>query len=431
MSSCCPICALNGRSVAQTMKKLLICLVLALLLRVDLLAAMRTVAILPFANLSKNRSVRWIGETFPELLEDRIRWPGLNVLGREERLIAFERMGIPYSNVLSKASLIKIGQELDSTLLIWGDFSLDGSKLKVSASVLNLSNNTLSSELKEEGDLVDLQAICSQLAWQILKSLDSSFVLTREAFIARFPAIPNIALENYVRGLLESDRSKQIRYFRQADKAYPNFTKAILQLGKIYRQEKDYSTSSLWLQRIVRLDKDSSEARFLLGLNYLILKNYEKATIEFQQVVQVVPLSEVYSNLAVALSLQGINEDATAAFHKALEGDPSGNDCLFNQAYHFWRTGNFVGAAKDLKEVLSRDEEDAEAHYLLYKCLQAIGRTAEADASWSLAKQLNPKFESWESRKQIPDLFRIQSNFDEVRLRRLQLEIQALQEDKS
>jgi hypothetical protein len=81
--------------------------------------------------------------------------------------------------------------------------------------------------------------------------------------------------------------------------------------------------------------------------------------------------------------------------------------------------------------VLSRDEEDAEAHYLLYKCLQAIGRTAEADASWSLVKQLNPKFESWENRKQIPDLFRIQSNFDEARLRRLQLEIQALQEDKS
>lgn len=413
------------------MKKLLICLALALLLKMDLLAAMRTLAVLPFANLSKNRSVRWISETFPELLEDRLRWPGLNVLGRDERLIAFERMGIPYSNVLSKASLVKIGQELDSTLLIWGDFSLDGSKLKVSASVLDLANSTLSAELREEGDLVDLQASCSELAWQILKSIDFSFMLTREAFVARFPAIPNIALENYVRGLLEAERSKQIRFFRQADKAYPNFIKAIFQLGKIYHQEKDYSTSSLWLQRVIRLDKGSSEARFLLGLNYLFQKNYERATLELQQLVQVVPLSEVYSNLAVALSLQGINEDATSAFHKALEGDPSGNDYLFNQAYHFWRTGNFVSAAKALKEVLSRDEEDAEAHYLLYKCLQAIGRTTEADASWSLARQLNPKFESWESRKQIPDLFRIQSNFDEVRLHRLQLEIRALQDGKS
>jgi Flp pilus assembly protein TadD len=296
---------------------------------------------------------------------------------------------------------------------------------------LDLSNSTLSAELREEGDLVDLQASCGQLAWQILKSLDSSFTLTRESFVARFTAIPNIALENYVRGLLESERSKQIRFFRQADKAYPNFVKTEFQLGKIYHQEKDYSTSSLWLQRVIRLDKDSAEARFLVGLNYLFLKNYERAALEFRQLVQAAPLSEVYSNLAVALSLQGINEEATTAFHKALEGDPSRNDCLFNQAYHFWRTGNFVSAAKDLKEVLTRDAEDGEAHYLLYKCLQAIGRSAEADASWSLARQLNPKFESWESRKQIPDLFRIQSNFDEVRLRRLQLEIQALQHGKS
>src|SRR5262249_35502061 len=150
------------------------------------------------------------------------------------------------------------------------------------------------------------------------------------------------------RGLLEADRSKQIRFFRQADKAYPNFVKAIFQLGRIYHQEKDYSTSSLWLQRITKLDKDSSEARFLLGLNYLLMKNYEKATLEFQQLTQIVPLSEVYSNLAVALSLQGRSEEATTAFHKALEGEPSGNDYLFNQAYHSWRTGNFVSAAKDL-----------------------------------------------------------------------------------
>src|SRR5215831_15818795 len=126
------------------MKKLLSCFGLALLLDLHLLGVMRTVTVLPFANQSGNRSVRWIGGSFPELLEDRLRWPGLNILGREERLVAFERMGIPYSNSLSKASLIKIGQELDSTLLIWGDFTFDGSKLTASASVIDLSKNTLS-----------------------------------------------------------------------------------------------------------------------------------------------------------------------------------------------------------------------------------------------------------------------------------------------
>ena len=413
------------------MKKLFSCFGLALLLDLQLLGVMRTVTVLPFANQSGNRSVRWIGESFPELLEDRLKWPGLNILGREERLVAFERMGIPYSSGLSKASLIKIGQELDSTMLIWGDFTFDGSRLKVSASLVDLSKNTLSADLQEEGELIDLQAMCSRLAWQILKSLDSSFALSREAFVSRFSVIPNIALENYVRGLLESDRSKQLHFFRQADRAYPNFDKAIFQLGKIYHQEKDYPTSSLWLQRLIRVNKDSSEARFLLGLNHLFLKNYEKATLEFQELARVVPLSEVYSNLAVALSLQGMTAEATSAFQKALEGDPSGTDYLFNRAYHYWKAGNFAGAVRDLSELLNRDTEDSEAHYLLYKCLQALGKTSEANASWSVAKQLDSRFELWETRRQIPDLFRIQSNFDETRLHRLQFEIQALQDGKS
>ena len=91
------------------MKRLLLCLGLTLLLKLDLLATIQTVAVLPFANLSRNHGLRWISESFPELLQDRLRWPNLNVLGREERLVAFEHIGIPYSSVLSKASLIKIG----------------------------------------------------------------------------------------------------------------------------------------------------------------------------------------------------------------------------------------------------------------------------------------------------------------------------------
>ncbi|PYV93659.1 MAG: hypothetical protein DMG05_00845 [Acidobacteria bacterium] len=408
------------------MKRLLLCLGLTLLLKLDLLATIQTVAVLPFANLSRNHGLRWISESFPELLQDRLRWPNLNVLGREERLVAFEHIGIPYSSVLSKASLIKIGQELDSDLLVLGDFNSDGNKLQASASVLDLHKNTLSAPLKEEGELVDLQVICSRLAWQIFKSTDPSFPLSRDSFIARFSPIPNIALENYIRGLLESDRTKQIHFFRQADRAHPNYSKALFQLGKIYHQEKDYATSSLWLQKLINLDKEFLEARFILGLNCLYLKNYEKAANEFQQLSQVIPLNEVYTNLGVAMSFLGMNDRATSAFEKALDGDPAVADYYFNLAYHFWKTGNFTGAVENFKEALLRDERDAEAQYLLHKCLHAMGKLAEANTAWTVARQLNSKVEGWEARKQIPDLFRIQSNCDESSFRQLQLEVHAV-----
>ena len=173
-----------------------------------------------------------MSESFPEVLEDRLKWPKLNVLGRDERLLAFDRIGIPYSSSLSQASLIKIGQELDADILVLGNFDSDGTQLKATTSILDLRKNVLKARLEEKAPLDQFQEACGRLAWKILAQLDSMFPLSLNAFLEKFPVIPNVALENYVRGLIESDRAKQIRFFRQADKEYPNYSKAIYQARK-------------------------------------------------------------------------------------------------------------------------------------------------------------------------------------------------------
>lgn len=413
------------------MRALFLSLILCLASQTLSLAEVQTLVVLPFANHSKNPGLHWMSESFPELLEERLKWPNLNVLGREERLLAFDRIGIPYTSSLSKASLIKIGQELDADLLLLGEFSSDGKHIDTSVSVLDLGKSALGPSIKESGVLDQFQTICGRLAWKILAQVDPTFPLGLDAYLRRFQIIPNLAFENYVRGLIESDRAKQFWFFRQADKGHPNYAKAIFQLGKLYHQEKDYSTSSLWLQRLLRLDADILEASFLLGLNHLYLKNYDKAAAQFQRLSQVMPLNEVYSNLGIALSLRGSREGATEALQRAIEGDASDADYYFNLAYHLWRNGDFVGALKNLKEAVGRSDSDGEARYLMYKCHQALGSPAEAASAWAAAKESSPKVETWESRKQMPDLFRIQSNFDESSFRQLQLQIRQLQETKN
>lgn len=395
------------------------------------LAEVQTVVVLPFANRSKVAGLHWMSESFPELLEERLKWPGLNVLGREERLLGFDRIGIPYASDLSKASLIKIGQELDAHLLVLGEFDSDEKEIEVFVTVLDLKRNFLKASVREKGTLDQFQYICGRLVWKALAQLDPMFPLSLDAYLLRFPQVPNLALENYVRGLIESDRAKQIRFFRQADKLHPNYSKAIFQLGKIYHQEKDYATSSLWLQRLVRLDGEVTEASFLLGLNQLYLKNYDKAVAEFERLVRIIPLNEVHSNLGIALSLKGVKEGATEALQKAIGGDPSEADYHFNLGYHLWKTGSFAGALQSLSRTFKRDDSDGEAQYLLSKCYRALGREEESKAAWEAARTLSSKVEDWEARRQMPDLFRIQSNFDESSFRQLQLQIRQLQESKS
>jgi tetratricopeptide (TPR) repeat protein len=394
------------------------------------LAQLQTVVVLPFANQSKDAGLHWMGESFAEVLEDRLKWPQLNVLGRDERLLAFDRIGIPYSSSLSQASLIKIGQELDSDILVLGNFDSDGTQLKATASILDLRKNVLKARLEEKVPLDRFQEACGRLAWKILAQFDPTFPLSLNAFLEKFPVVPNVALENYVRGLIESDRAKQIRFFRQADKEYTNYSKAIYQLGRLYHQERDYPTSTLWLQRLLKLEGDMPEASFLIGLNHLYLKNFDKAVSEFDRLSRAIPSSKMYTNLAIALSLTGSKEAASEGFGKAIAGDPSEADYEFNLAYHQWKTGDFSGALKNLTAFTERNDSDAEVQYLLSKCYRAIGRIEESTAALALAQELNPKIEGWENKRQMPDLFRIQTEFDAASFRQLQLHLRQTQESK-
>jgi tetratricopeptide (TPR) repeat protein len=289
----------------------------------------------------------------------------------------------------------------------------------------------LRSPIKETGALEQFQLLCGRLGWTILSQAEAGFPLSLDSYLARFPKIPNVALENYIRGLIESDPTKQISFFRQADRVHTNYAKAIFQLGKLYHQEKDYATSSLWLQRLIKLDSHALEASFLQGLNQVYLRSYDKAVAEFQRISQVIPLNEVNTNLGIALSLKGDRDRAVEVLRKVIDADPAEPDYYFNLAYHLWKTGEFAGALENLEKSVQQSEVDGEAHYLRYKCYQALGRPEEAATAWNAAKELSPKVEVWETRRQMPDLFRIQTTFDELSYRRLQLQIRQVQENKN
>jgi tetratricopeptide (TPR) repeat protein len=218
--------------------------------------------------------------------------------------------------------------------------------------------------------------------------------LSLDTYLAQFPTIPNIALESYIRGLIESDQTKQIRFFRQAEREYPNYAKAIFQLGKLYHQQKDYATSTLWLQKLFRSNEGSLEAHFLMGLNYFYLNNYDKSVEEFQRLSGIVPLGQIVSNLGIALSLKGSNQSAVAALQQAVEIEPSEPDYSFNLAYHYWRTGNFSAAIKALDEVNESIGSDGEAQYLLFKSFQALGKAEESSVAWEEARRFTPKVEN-------------------------------------
>ena len=401
------------------MKQVIVVITLMISSWIDALGTVRTIAVFPFVNLSKNQQIHWVSEGLSELLQERLEWPKLKITSRQERMQVFEQLGIPNAITLSRASLIKIAEKLKADWVVVGQFHCLEIQLSISFSVLDLSTSFLSSPVQEEGELDKIQYLSTRLGWRLMKFMDPEFPLERASFTSRFKVVSNAAFEHYIRGLIELDKFRQLQYLRQADRLAQNYSAAIFQLGRIYHEQRAYATSSFWFNKLFQVENGFEEGKFFLGLNHLYLKEYDKATLVFRSLKRIAPLREVYGNLGIALARQGAHGEATYWLEEAAKGNTWNSNFHFNLAYHLWRNRKFKRALDSLSDTLNQNPADSEAHYLFYKCLASVGRSEEAILSWEHALKLKPTLKMWKMRKYIPDLYRVHKTIDRESFRRI------------
>ena len=180
--------------------------------------------ILPFENLGKDARLDWIGEGLAELSAQRMAGDGRLVFPREEWLGALERMGLPASGHFSRATMTKIGEEVDADYIVFGSFTSDGKRLTATARVLQVDPPRLSDPLVESGPLENLAEVNGRLAWRVLTSVDSAVPVSRQAFLEA-AVVPRLdAFEQYIRGWMAAEESQRLRLFREAARLAPAWT---------------------------------------------------------------------------------------------------------------------------------------------------------------------------------------------------------------
>src|SRR6478609_3533672 len=83
-----------------------------------------TYVVLPFFNTTRAHNLDWIGESVSESVTEALATQGLITLGREERTEAYRRLGLRGDVSLTRATVIKIGQALDASQVVYGDFDV-------------------------------------------------------------------------------------------------------------------------------------------------------------------------------------------------------------------------------------------------------------------------------------------------------------------
>ncbi len=341
-----------------------------------------TALVLPFFNQGRSANLDWIGESIAETVRDSLASEGMLVLDREDRLEAYRRLSLRPGAELTKASIMKIGDSLGASRVIYGYFELlpaadgkDQSKgsLRVTARILDLKRTRQGPTFSELGALEDLATLEVRLGWQALDQINPKTAPSEREFLNARPPVRLDAVESYVRGLLAASPEQRHRFFTQAARLDEHYSQPCFQLGKTYWEKKDYQVAAGWLERVARSDPHYLEAQFFLGLCRFNGGDFSGAERALAGVAAAVPLNEVYNDLGAAQARLNNSAAAIANFRKALEGDSADPDYHFNLGYTLWRSGQYEAAVESLRAVVARNPNDAEATALLGRALKREG----------------------------------------------------------
>jgi len=368
----------------------------------------RVVLVLPFENRSGNPSLSWIGGSFPDTLNKRLTSVGFLTLSRDDRTFAYNHLGLPEDFKPSRATAIKIAQQLDANFVIIGSFNVTqaagtaanadsattadataNENITIQAQVLSIDDLNLSAPVQDGSTLNQLFNAENAIAWKVARVLDPHFNIAEETFLAAPGGVPLPAFEDYIRGANAEIPEERLKRLKAAVALVPDYAAALLALGKEQYAVRDYAAAAATLAKVPPGDRLALEANFYLGLARFNNANYAGAEEAFGFVVSRLPLPEVVNDQGVALSRQG--KDAVAPFERAMEADPSNEDYHYNLALALFRRGDTASASREVEAALKLKPEDKEAIDLRVRLASVpVGTklTANADSSFAPVERI-------------------------------------------
>lgn len=340
----------------------------------------RVVLVLPFENRSGDPSLDWMGESFPATLNQRFTSAGFLTITRDDRLFAYDHLGLPLDFKPTHATTIRLAQTLDADFVVLGSFTTSNGRINAQAQLVHIDDLRLDPPLNDSAELERLLDLENSIAWKLARQMDPTYSVALQTFLAASSGLRLEAFEHYIRGLNDSSADDRLKHLQTAVQLQPGYSSALLALGKAQFEAQKYDEAAATFSKFPADDALSLEAHFYLGLSDFYTVNYARAEAAFAFVASRLPLAEVINNQAVAASRQ--NKDASALFLQATNTDPQDADYHFNLAVSLRRRRDFTGALREAELALKFHSSDTEALQLqtTLQREQAAGSSATLSA---------------------------------------------------
>jgi tetratricopeptide (TPR) repeat protein/TolB-like protein len=362
--------------------------------------------VFPFENAGASPRLDWLGEGLEELTIQELSAGGQQVYSHAGRTSEQERDGLPFSAKLSRASMLRVAQDLDADFVVFGSFSSDGKRLTINSRILRTDPLMLLRSISETGPLDSLMEMQSKVVWRLISENDKTYRVTVAEFSKAQRPLRLDAFEHYIRGLMANDDEPRLRELREASRLEPSWPDPYFALGETYFTRNDCATALSFFAHVPPTYDRYVEALFSTGVCRLQMNQPERAEEVFTSLQNTLgsdrknetqtsglaaEIPEILNNLAVARAREGKTATAQADLRRATDLDPDEDDYPFNLGLLAVQAGDFDGAAAAFREASERKPENPEDRALLVQSLEKAGKKAEAEQErLTAAESLGP-----------------------------------------
>ena len=349
--------------------------------------------VFPFENVGATPRLDWIGEGLEELTIQRLSEAGQQVYSHAGRLNEMDRYGLPSTSKLTRATMLRIAQELDADYVVFGDYTSDGKTITVNARLLRVAPVALLPVITDTDSLSSLMKLHTELTWSLLRSCSSVFPLSLAEFSKLQQPLSLAAFEQYIRGLLANDDETKLRDLKEAARLQPEWPEPAYALGETYFQKSDCASALPWYAKVPPGNARRVEAVFTSGVCQLRLGQPDKAEELFsgleedlhRNMVTGADLPEILNNLAIARARQDNLSAAMTGLGRARDIDPDEDDYPFNLGLLALQQKQLALAETHFRDAADREPDNAEDRAFLIYTLDKSGKKAEATAAREVA----------------------------------------------
>lgn len=355
----------------------------------------KSIAVLPFTNLSDDPDQEYFSEGMMDEILDRLfKIGGLKVVSRTSCM--------RYRN--TDLAVKEIARELGVSAILEGSVRRDGNLVRITVQLIDARHDThLWSEIYD-GNLSDLSnifSIQSKVAQSVARELKAVLSPQELELIEKKPTINTEAYDAYLRGmfywrkLTRNDLETSKKYFDLAIEKDPEYAPAyagisfvwagLMQMGLISPEEAGPKAMEA-LTKAIELDSTNAEVIYTQACeNTWIMWDWEGGESAFKKALEINPNhAEAHAYYSHLLNIMGKPEEAMTEIELALKLDPFNPLIISIYSVDLLFVRRFDEAIKAAREAIRMEPSSPVALSALEWALHITGRYDEA---WEVIKK--------------------------------------------